>query len=539
MRANLSEKGCPIIIGAGVAMAGVSEIKDYVINYKAPFYDFFQNHYLRKLHLNELIEMLLKFSEITHIKISIDTERRTHLQALFQMTGGNPCTVVILFKLLVKGFSESIAYDMEALLDESTPLNKSRFEELPAQQQIILNAIAQNWDPINLSDLSKATRYKYSQLSPQLNRLIAAGWIETTVADKEEWADKTKKSKEKTIKGNAYSISERFLSIWLVMRNGNHKIKNEIRKVLESYKWIYGNNLEEEKEQIKKEVGEHGNKKDYDKAMAIAKNATYPMADKASEIGCTWLRDTHEDILENKKAIGRYDQTLNINHYDEMTYNRRGHSYSEPDKFSNVVADFSKTIETRQDYITSYVNRGWEYTYGDCKDYDKAIADYTKAIELDVKCSARKFLMRLYRDIKNQFGEAETLFAEFDKTDLPKDVYYLEQTLFALHKRNEGIAADYLSEALAEIQGRLSLKTQENWLYFAAITIKIDYAKWLLKIFREKDFDTILYVAIQALAIEKQDAKKGKEFAETYLKNQAMEKSEPARIIIEKMRKYL
>ena len=47
------------------------------------------------------------------------------------------------------------------------------------------------------------------------------------------------------------------------------------------------------------------------------------------------------------------------------------------------------------------------------------------------------------------------------------------------------------------------------------------------------------YTAIQALEIEKQDNKNGKENAEIYLKNRAAEISHLARMIIEKMRKYI
>jgi len=47
------------------------------------------------------------------------------------------------------------------------------------------------------------------------------------------------------------------------------------------------------------------------------------------------------------------------------------------------------------------------------------------------------------------------------------------------------------------------------------------------------------YTAIQALEIEKQDSKNGKKDAEIYLKNRAVEISEPARIIIEKIKSKL
>jgi len=405
LRAYLSENGCPIVIGAGVATGEVTATKEHIINYKAPFYDFFQSHKLKRLDLNELIEILYNLSKVTQIEISINAKNKTHLQSLFQLTGGNPRTVVMLFKLLTKGFSESIVDDLEALLDESTPLNKSRFEELPTLQQVILNAIAQNWDPIHIVDLSEVTRYKSSLLSSQISRLIAAGWIETVKVDTREWDVQPKMSKTNKIKGNVYSISERFLSIWLIMRNGRRERKNDIRKVLESYEWIYGkeNFVRNEKEEIKKE-------------------------------------------------------------------------------------QFRKKIKD---------------TCG-----------------------------------KKQFDKAEKLLNTLNTIKTPKDRYCLEQTLFELYKRNEGIANNHLSEALTEIKNKLNPKTQGDWEYFAATTIKLGYAQWLLDILSEKGFDIILspfFVAIEALEIERAN---NLEMAETYLKNQAIEKSELAYIIIERMKKF-
>jgi hypothetical protein len=66
--------------------------------------------------------------------------------------------------------------------------------------------------------------------------------------------------------------------------------------------------------------------------------------------------------------------------------------------------------------------------------------------------------------------------------------------------------------------------------------IKLDYGSWLLNILEEKGYDIVLspyYTAIQALEIERQ---KNKTESETYLKNRAVEISEPARAIVEKIK---
>jgi len=78
-----------------------------------------------------------------------------------------------------------------------------------------------------------------------------------------------------------------------------------------------------------------------------------------------------------------------------------------------------------------------------------------------------------------------------------------------------------------------------DWCSFAAICLNLNYGKWFLNILSEKGFDKILapyFVAVQALETEQ---KENKEKAEIYLKNRAIEISDPARMIIEKIRKYM
>ena len=105
--------------------------------------------------------------------------------------------------------------------------------------------------------------------------------------------------------------------------------------------------------------------------------------------------------------------------------------------------------------------------------------------------------------------------------------------------RNEGIAKGFLYEVLQMIKDELPKTTINSWYYFAAICLNLNYGKWLLDMLQEDGFDRILspyFVALQALEIER---KENKAKAEIYLKNRAVEISEPARMIIEKMRKYI
>ena len=64
-------------------------------------------------------------------------------------------------------------------------------------------------------------------------------------------------------------------------------------------------------------------------------------------------------------------------------YNNRGYAYGHKGDYDRAIADFSKAIELDPKDAETYFNRG--YAYGHKGDYDRAIADFSKALELDPK----------------------------------------------------------------------------------------------------------------------------------------------------------
>jgi nucleoside-triphosphatase THEP1 len=279
LRVLLSENGAPVVVGADLTVI------DDVIRYDMPFYDFFQIQYLKKLSFEEFAELLKNLATVTgsddkvFISIQNNIPRQKTLHAL---TGGNPRTAVMLFKLIVNGFSKDINDDLEALADEATPLYKAKYEELPIQQQIIIDAVAMNWDAIPLNKLVPATRMKNNQLSPQLKRLIDDGWVETTPAYK--------------AKGNAYLISERFFNIWFLMRRSSRRQKEQIHCLSKFLEYFYGKDIH--KMDIKLNYGswllKNLAEKGFDKILS-----PYFVAVQAIEIASTESAEKAEIYLKN------------------------------------------------------------------------------------------------------------------------------------------------------------------------------------------------------------------------------------------------
>jgi DNA-binding MarR family transcriptional regulator len=483
LRAVLSENGAPIILGAGVVILpsqtnNKANVVKAITEYEAPFYDYFQIHYLKKLTFDEFLDLIKNLASVTNSDISNINKERPRLQALHQLTGGNPRTAVMLFKLIVNGFSTEINDDLEALLDEITPLYKARYEEISEQSQKIIATIALNWDAINLKKLSQQSGYANNQLSPQLKRLIEEGWIETTPAEK--------------AKGNAYYISERFFNIWFIMRMSTRRQKQEIYCLSRFLEYFYGEEL--------------------------------------TDVAARFLQKYNDAEIALKQAILLDNNDYGVWYCLGKLYHYHLHKY-----------------EKAEDAYKRALSIGEEKVLGEEKVFD-----------------TKYQLIYLYRDNLGKLEEAETLFNSIEKEiDLKSEgnlqivyQFWLNKALFELYKHNEGNAKLFFNQILPIVYSELpsitsttgktyylmeQVESNESWWQFAGVIFKLNYEEWLLSVLQEETYDIIMspyYTAIQALKIEKQDSKNGKKEAEIYLKNRAVEIAEPARMIIEKIRKH-
>jgi tetratricopeptide (TPR) repeat protein len=210
LRELLMRPGAPILVGASPSPPPQSQ------DYGAAFYDHFKVHYLPPLSVEEMRQLMLTLAaKVGRADISERVLRHPHrLPVLRQLTGGNPRTTVTLFFLYAEDFAPSVFGDLENLLDRVTPLYKSRFEELAAQQQVVASAIANHWDPITARKLSEDTGLPPSAISAQLDRLEKIGFVERV-----ELFGRS---------ATGYQLAERFFNVWFLMRNASRRQRREV-----------------------------------------------------------------------------------------------------------------------------------------------------------------------------------------------------------------------------------------------------------------------------------------------------------------------
>ena len=89
---------------------------------------------------------------------------------------------------------------------------------------------------------------------------------------------------------------------------------------------------------------------------------------------------------------------------DEISYTNRGIAYAGKGQYDHAIADYDKAIELNPRYERAYVNRGDSYYAR--RQYDHAIADYKDAIDLNPMNSYTDYNMACLYSVKNNPEEA-------------------------------------------------------------------------------------------------------------------------------------
>lgn len=216
LREALSTNTAPIVIG------GTVRLSEPFTDYDKAFYDFFIPKRLGKLGLEEVrqvLEHLADVQGVPEVKQRLH-ERPSRIEALFELTGGNPRALGLIFDLLRNGPSSRAVEDFERLMDITTPYYKARFEDMSEQAQVVMHALAvrRPGDGSGLrfghtaSEIGVHADLPTGTVSAQLDILEREGLVEKSAAHGR----------------TQYRIAEQLFRLWLQMRSTRRIRQNVI-----------------------------------------------------------------------------------------------------------------------------------------------------------------------------------------------------------------------------------------------------------------------------------------------------------------------
>jgi len=431
-RRVLQKNGGIIVIGASSTYLEALSDKD------AAFYDFFQVTLLKKLTPKELIRCLTKLAKLRGKEgegvIQVLTSDSSRIKTIFNLTGGNPRTLTLLYMLLEMDSSGDVFSDLERLLDQVTALYKARVEDLSPQSRVVLDALALNWNPINASGLSSHTGLSTSSVSSHLDRLVRDGIVEKVAIS--------------TSSRNAYQLSERFFNIWYLMRHAQRRQRARLKWLTGFLKSFYDQSELEKKAQSffgknnkfspaltdyylalgdaienrswRQLIGHEVLKSKGIELPLNEKNATAAEGIERCETVDEWLllADLLESMGRTSEAERCYKKIVEQEPNSAVSWTMMGSYYDDTDRLSEAVEAFKKSISISENDNVSWLLLANVLTKLDgepreiLEAYQKALS-YSKLSEDDE--IAQDILIRVGNIHLYDFDDPEEAKQSFDK----------------------------------------------------------------------------------------------------------------------------
>jgi Flp pilus assembly protein TadD len=402
-RRVLQEAGGIVVVGA---TAGYLEA---TADPKAAFYDFFQVSVLERLSQNELLACLRRLAEArgeagnrVRDVVARDPGR---IRTLYDLTGGNPRTLVLLYLLLEIDAGGDVMSDLERLLDQVTVLYKARVEDLAPQARVVLDAVALNWNPATAADVARLSGLETPAASAQLDRLLKAGIIEKVAISTSNRA--------------AFQLGERFFNIWYLMRHGPRRQRTRLRWLTGFLRGFYSPDqlVERGKAMLKNGEGDA----DYDYRLALGE------ALAAKEPGLRYLlsQSARDGMKRYAAANGKRleDLTDPADLPEPKTamdwFSVGWWLHAELDRYAEAETAYRRAIELDPKDAGPWSNLG-ALLMQHLGRPDEAKAAYRRAIELDPKEAAPWNNLGALLNHMGQPEEAEAAYLQAIKID-PKD----------------------------------------------------------------------------------------------------------------------
>lgn len=200
LRDVLMSKDLFLLIGAAPTLF------ERITSYKEPFYNFFENIWLRELDADEGANLIYKWSEqeSQHDFLEHFEEVRPRINALTHLAGGNPRMIVSLYSIFIGPGIIEVESNFTTLLDELTPYFQLRMKELSPQQAKILDTMASMEGPSSPTQIAKEVSLGTTKVTSQLKRMQTSGYVRLL--------------RERGRRTVLYDVSDYLFRLWRQMR---------------------------------------------------------------------------------------------------------------------------------------------------------------------------------------------------------------------------------------------------------------------------------------------------------------------------------
>ena len=331
---------------------------EHTYRHDRPFFEFFNIIHLSGLKKEETYTLLRKLAEVHGAEKQINTileQQQYRVEGIRRLTGGVPRTIVLLYEIFMDD-SGSVFEDLENILDRVTPLYKHRMDDLSTQQQVIVNALALNWDGMTTKELTQKinnANFTSKKISSQLQLLQKNGLVLAKPIDK---------------KNKLYFLQERFFNIWYLMRYGRKRNKQNVRWLISFLKeWC---STEELHQRARKHIEAAKAGRLHPKSYLMAESLGYLISDEGLQHGV--IDETRKAL---KPLISDIDQRLSPS--DKELFQQALDDYHAK-KIKQAIDKFKHLAD--KDNASAMFNLGYLYK-SEYQDYKQAIHYYKLATE--------------------------------------------------------------------------------------------------------------------------------------------------------------
>ncbi|MEG4984459.1 tetratricopeptide repeat protein [Microcoleus sp. BR0-C5] len=457
----------------GLGDSGQQQFRDYLENYhfctifatsqhlfkgidnkKAPFYNFFNLHYLEKLNLAEvvcLLKNLAKLEDNKELELFIETPKgRSRIEAIHHLAGGNHRVYMIFAEFLTRDSLDRLVKPFLQTLDELTPYYQARMAWLSPQQRKIVEFLCDRRGAVMVKEIAQRCFMTHQTASSQLKQLSGMGYVTSESIGRESYYELQEVLMRfcmdvKKHRGEPISLIVDFLRLWYTQEELKQRLErlgvrfSAIGKELvdlsyEISHFKYQLNLETlppntlvEREYLLRALGPRKTedcedsrvaacvqeienckeKKDYVSALNLA-NKLVAIRGKARD----WLEKGQclQNLERYDEALESFERAIELDPNDLSALVLRGYVLYNLKRYDDALASFDRAIELEANYQSIWALRS--YVLDNLKRYEEALVSFDRAIELGANYQE---IWLIRGNVLNKLKRYEEALASYDR----------------------------------------------------------------------------------------------------------------------------